>query len=103
MNTTTATRTSPDYIAADTHTGRWSRVGIPAGMRADTFTAAELATLFGAEFTVWEHSGHVRDGRPLFVRSRFVPNADGSISGYDSHGRLVIVHPAGRTIGILTR
>jgi len=90
-------------IAPDAHTGTWTRRGIPAGHRADTFTAAELAAMFGQEFVIWESAGQSQGGYELFVRSRKVPQADGSLAGYDSTGRLVIIHPAARNLRILTK
>jgi hypothetical protein len=96
--------TNIPHIARDTWTGTWTRRGIPAGYRADSFTAAELTMLFGQEeFVIWESAGHMRGGKELFVRSRKVPQADGSLAGYDANGRLVIVHPATRNLRILTR
>lgn len=95
--------TAPVHIARDTWTGTWTRRGIPAGHRADTFTAAELAELFGTEFAIWESAGQTRGGKELFVRSRNVPQADGSLAGYDANGRLVIIHPATRALRILTK
>lgn len=97
------TSTAAQHIARDTHAGTWTRRGIPAGHRADTFTAAELADMFGKEFVVWESAGQSRGGYELFVRSRNVPQADGSLAGYDSDGRLVIIHPAARNLRILTK
>jgi hypothetical protein len=77
-------------IAPDAHTGTWTRRGIPAGHRVDTFTAAELAAMFGQEFVIWESAGQSQQ-------------ADGSLAGYDSTGRLVIIHPAARNLRILTK
>jgi hypothetical protein len=106
MTNSTATRTSPDYLARDTYEGRWTRVGLAAGQRSDLFYARELAAMLGQdgqEFTVWEASGHVRAGQPLFVRTRFVANADGSLTGYNAEGGVSVVHPADRVVGVLTR
>jgi hypothetical protein len=106
MTTSTATRTSPNYIARDTYEGRWSRVGLPQGHRSDLFYARELAEMLGATgepFIVWEASGHVRAGKPLFVRTRFVANADGSLTGYNAEGGISVVHPADRVVGVLTK
>lgn len=95
--------TIAQHITADTHAGTWTRKGIPAGHRAATFTAAELAEMFGQEFVIWESAGQTQGGRELFVRSRNVPQADGSLAGYDSDGRLIIIHPAARNLRILTK
>lgn len=102
MNTATAT-TTPYAIARDTYTGHYYAKG--TNRRADAFTARELAEMFGAgrEFIVWEFSGHSRTGRPLYVRTRFVGDAEGNLAGYDSEGRKVIVHPAARIIRVLTK
>ena len=95
--------TSPAHIARDTWTGTWTRGGVPAGYRADSFTAAELATLLGREFVIWESAGHMRGSGELFVRSRYVSQEDGTLTGYDSDGRRVIIHPSARTLRILTK
>ncbi len=97
------TTSAASYITADTHAGTWTRKGIPAGHRADNFTAAELAEMFGQEFVIWESAGQSRDGRELFVRSRNVPQTDCSLAGYDADGRLIILHPANRALRVLTR
>jgi hypothetical protein len=92
------------HIAADNWTGTWTRRGIPAGYRADTFTAAELSAHFGQEeFVIWESAGQSRGGYELFCRSRYVAQADGSLAGYDANGRRVIIHPAARNLRILTK
>lgn len=93
----------PTNITPDAYTGTWTRRGIPAGRRAGTFTAVELAAMFGEEFVIWESAGQSRGGYELFVRSRKVPQADGSLAGYDADGRLVIIHPAARNLRILTK
>lgn len=93
------------YIAAEPKVEgrRYQRTGIPAGMRLTYFTAAALAQVLGPEGTFWEFHGHTRSGRPLFGRTRYVADAEGNLAVYCSEGRLVIVHPAGRKIGVLTR
>lgn len=99
------TTTHAPYIAAEPKVEgrRYQRTGIPAGMRISRFTASELATMLGAEGTFWEFHGHTRSGRPLFGRTRYVADAEGNLAVYCSEGRLVLIHPAGRKIGVLAR
>jgi hypothetical protein len=98
------TLTAPEYLGRSTHTGRWTRTfSASARYAASAFTAGELATMHAGEFAIWESAGHMRDGRELFCLSRFVPQADGSLVGYDADGRRIIVHPAERSLRILTR
>lgn len=99
------TSTHAPYIAAEPKVEgrRYQRTGIPVGMRVSRFTASELATLLGAEGTFWEFHGHTRSVRPLFGRTRYVADAEGNLAVYCSEGRLVLVHPAGRKIGVLAR
>ncbi len=88
------------YIAADTYTGRHTLRS--NGKRSDVFTARELAAMTpGEERPFWEFSGHVR-GVALYVRTRFVGQEDGSLAGYCSEGRLVVIHPADRKVCVLT-
>ena len=93
------------YIAAEPKVEgrRYHRTGIPAGMRLTYFTAAALAKVLGPEGTFWEYHGHTRSGHPLFGRTRYVADAQGNLAVYCSEGRLVLVHPAGRKIGVLAR
>jgi hypothetical protein len=95
---------APAFIARDTYTGHWTCTGVPIGRQVGTFTASELATMLGADgpFIVWEFSGNTRGRGPLFTRSRYVADAEGNLHGYDSNGRKVIVHPAGRAVRVLT-
>lgn len=87
-------------ITADTYTGRHT---IVSDRRSDVFTARELSALACGKVVVyWEFAGHV-NGRPLFCRHRFMPQADGSLAGFDSKGACKIVHPADREIRILTK
>lgn len=99
------TTTHAPYIAAEPKVEgrRYQRTGIPAGMRLTYFTAAALAKVLGPSGTFWEFHGHTRSGRPLFGRTRYVADAEGNLAVYCSEGRLVIVHPAGRKIGVLAR
>lgn len=89
------------YIAADTYTGRHTLRS--NSKRSGVFTARELASMAPAsgELVVWEFSGHVR-GVALYVRTRFVGQEDGSLAGYCSEGRLVVIHPADRKVCVLT-
>jgi len=99
------TTTHAPYIAAEPKVEgrRHQRTGTPAGMRILRFTASELATMLGAEGTFWEFHGHTHNGRPLFGRTRYVADAEGNLAVYCSEGRLVLVHPARRKIGVLAR
>lgn len=90
-----------DYIEPDAYAGRWSRAGVPAGMRVSVFTAAELAA-FSSEGVIWESFGHV-NGRECFGRSRYMASATGALHVYDSNGRKILVHPATRAIRVLAR
>jgi hypothetical protein len=96
----TTRRTAPEYIDRDTYEGKWTRSGIPAGMRVSEFTAAELAEL-APEGVLWTSFGHL-SGREQFGRSRYVAAA-GNLHVYDQAGRKIIVHPAARTLRVLAR
>lgn len=108
MSETTKT-TAPDYIAADDYSGKWQITRTvqslaQRGQMVGWDRAADLAVqATDGVLTIWEFSGHLRDGRKLFHRTRFVPAADGSLHGYDSSGRKVIVHPADRIVRYLGR
>jgi len=96
----TATITAPAArIAKDTYTGKWT---VRGSRRSDVFTAAELAAMTDGIIVLWEFSGHV-NGQPLYARTRFVGQADGSLAGYDSDGTRTIIHPADRKIRIITK
>ncbi len=103
MATTNAVTTGrADYIAPDTYTGRWTTTR-PAGYLRGNRTAGWLANHIGEGNTavVWNYSGHTRDGRQLFNRTRFVTRGS-RLHGYDSNGRLVIIHSADRTVGFIS-
>jgi hypothetical protein len=99
----TTTTMEAQYIAPDTYAGRWTVRGT---RRSDVFTAGELAemaeTMPDQTIVLWEFSGHVH-GQPLYVRGRFVGQADGSLVGYDSNGARSIIHPADRKIRVITK
>lgn len=99
----TTTTMEAQHIASDTYAGKWTARGT---RRSDVFTAGELAamteTMTDRTIVLWEFSGHV-NGQPLYVRTRFVGQADGSLAGYDSDGALTIIHPADREIRIITK
>lgn len=97
--TQTSATTAPDYTDADTYTGRWNRRGVPAGMWASMFAAAELAAL-APEGIVWTSFSHIR-GREYFRRERYIADDAGNLHVYDSNGRKVIVHPAARPLRVL--
>jgi hypothetical protein len=97
------TTTAAPFIAADTFTGRHTLRSNAA--RSDVFTAAELAAggKVGEVLVLWESAGRMHDGVRLFCRTRFVPQADGSLHGYDSDGVRKIIHPADREIRVMTK
>jgi hypothetical protein len=92
---------APTYIPRDTYTGRHSIHRPVAKVKADSFTAAELAALAPAG-VVWESFGATFPGRESFGRSRYVADTEGNLHIYDSNGRKVLIHPAGRSIRVLT-
>lgn len=95
------TQPVPDHIAADTYTGK---ARIRGNVRSGVFTSAELAAMIGAGNTsaLFEYSGHLRNGQPLYVRTRFY--SDGAkIYGYDAAGQMLIIHPAERKIRVHTK
>lgn len=99
-----ATNTAPArHIARDTHTGKHA---VRGARRSGIFITRELAAMAETApdrmIILWEFSGHV-NGQPLYVRTRFVAQADRSLAGYSSDGQLAIVHPADRTLRVLTR
>lgn len=104
--TTTDTTAPARYIAKSQHKGDWVKVAMPGTYRIDTFTARELTDMSiprvaTGEFVLWE-AGGTRQGDQFFYRTRYVPQADGSLAVYASDGHLVIIHPADRKIRIRT-
>jgi hypothetical protein len=97
--TQTSATTAPDYTAPDTYAGRWTRRGVPAGMRVGVFTAAELAAL-APEGVMWESFGHA-SGRECFGRTRYVADGAGNLHTYAADGHKVLIHPAGRPLRVL--
>ena len=105
MDTTAATLAqteAPAYLARDTYTGkhtlRSNRV------RSDVFEARELAAMANGQVIVlWESMGHTRGGVQLFARSRYLPQADGSLVAYNADGGRTLIHPADRKIRIRTK
>lgn len=99
----TTTTMAAQHIAPDTYAGKWTVSGT---RHSDVFAAAELAamteTMTDRLIVLWEFSGHV-NGQPLYNRTRFVGQADGSLAGYDSDGALKVIHPADREIRIITK
>jgi hypothetical protein len=91
------------WIAPDTYVGKWM---IRGTRRSDVFTASELATMATTMvdriIVLWEFCGHV-NGKPLYVRTRFVGQADGSLAGYNSDGTVSVIHPASRKIRVITK
>jgi hypothetical protein len=98
--TMTATE-APLYIARDDYTGRHAIHRPVARVKAASFTAAELAALAPTRI-IWESFGATFPGRESFGRSRYVAAPNGDLHMYDSEGAKVIVHPAGRSIRVLT-
>lgn len=95
--------TAPKYLARDTYTGRHTLRS--NRVRSATYTARELASFgkVGEVLVLWESAGTMRDGVALYVRSRFIPQADGSLVGYDAEGGRSVVHPAERTVRVRTK
>lgn len=101
MTQTGAATDAPTYIARDTHAGRHA-IHLPtAKVRADAYTAAELAAL-APTGVIWESFGATFPGRESFGRSRYVADADGNLHLYNSDGAKVLIHPAARAIRVLT-
>jgi hypothetical protein len=90
-----------DFIAPDTYQGKHSTFRPAAGIRPTAWKAAELAEL-APSGVIWESFGHV-NGCEGFGRSRYVADEAGNLHVYDSDGAKVAIHPAGRTLRILTR
>lgn len=95
------TADAPTFIDRDTYSGRHSVLRDPATVKAASFTAAELAALAPTGI-IWESFGHPYPGKEGFGRSRYVATAAGDLHVYDSEGAKVIIHPAGRSIRVLT-
>jgi hypothetical protein len=95
------TNEAPAYIARDTYAGRHTIHRPNAKVRAATYTAAELAAL-APTGVIWESFGATFPGRESFGRSRYVADAAGNLHIYNSDGGKTIVHPAGRSIRVLT-
>lgn len=95
--------TAPQYLARDTYTGRHTFRS--NRVRSDAYTARELAAFgnVGEILVLWESAGKMRDGVTLYVRSRLIPQADGSLVGYNADGGRSIVHPADRTLRVRTK
>ncbi len=102
--TQTATATAaeaPAYIARDTYAGRHSIHRPVAKVKADAYTAAELAALAPTGI-IWESFGATFPGRESFGRRRYVADAAGNLHIYDSDGARKQIHPAARAIRVLT-
>lgn len=99
----TMTTMAAQHIAPDTYVGKWT---VSGPRHSDVFAASELATMTETMpdrlIVLWEFSGHV-NGQPLYVRTRFVGQADGSLAGYDSDGTLNVIHQAGCAIRVITK
>lgn len=100
MYTRAMTKTeAPEFIARDTYADR--HTVLRSNAKAASFTAAELAA-FAPEGIIWESFGYPFPGREGFSRSRYVASPEGDLHIYDSDGAKKIVHPAGRSIRVLT-
>jgi hypothetical protein len=93
---------APAYIDRDTYTGRYTIHRPTVRVQAASFTAAELAEL-SPTGVIWGSFGTTFPGRESFGRNRYVADSAGNLHLYDSEGRRVIIHPAGRAIRVLTR
>ena len=105
METETITAEAPEFIARDTHAGKWQitrRCGQEDDYLTARFFARELAEE-SREGVMWEFSGHVRDGLELFHRTRYVAAENGDLHLYASDGHKVAVHPASRLLRVLRR
>jgi hypothetical protein len=92
---------APAFIARDTHASCHSIHRPVAKVKAASFTAAELAALAPAGI-IWQSFGATFPGRESFGRNRYVADAEGNLHVYDSEGAKVIIHPAARSIRVLT-
>jgi hypothetical protein len=101
MTTQTAVTEAPAYIARDEYAGRHAIHRPVAKVRAASFTAAELAA-HAPTGVIWESFGATFPGRESFGRNRYVADAAGNLHMYDSDGAKVIIHPADRSIRVLT-
>ena len=94
----------PTFIGRTAYSGRWQRTGVPANLSVASVRASKLSSLAGGdEIAIWEFSGHLRNGKPLFCRTRVRAGADGNLLGFDSNGQRTIIHPADRVIKILVQ
>ncbi len=99
MTNTAITADAPLYIARDTYAGR--HAVLRRNARAASFTAAEIAALAPTGI-IWESFGYPFPGREGFGRSRYVAAPNGDLHIYAGDGHKVIVHPAARSIRVLT-
>lgn len=92
---------APTYIARDTYVGRHSvdrRIG---AVQAASFTASELAAMAPTGI-FWESFGHPFPGYESFTRRRYMADAAGNLHMYDGDGARKQIHPADRSIRVLT-
>jgi hypothetical protein len=101
MTETGALTEAPAYIARDTYVGRHSIHRPVARVKAASFTAAELAAM-NPTGIIWESFGTTFPGRESFGRRRYIADAGGNLHIYDSDGARKQIHPATRTIRVLT-
>ena len=99
--TATAPAEAPTYIARDTYAGRHAIHRPNAKVKADAYTARELAAL-APTGVIWESFGAAFPGRESFARCRYVADAAGNLHIYDSEGARKCIHPAARAIRVLT-
>lgn len=91
--------TTRSFIGKDSYTGKHTMAFNPKVFRVAVYTAGELAAMdLGSFFQSFGSVGGVEH----FIRTRYVPDADGNLFCYDADGALKIVHPAGRKLRILT-
>lgn len=93
---------APDYTTRDTYEGVWTVTRPATHPQVAAYTAAEIAALSPTGI-IWESFGHLRNGREGFGRTRYIADADGNLHTYDQTGRKLLVHPAARSLRVLTR
>lgn len=101
MNNEANATAAPAHIARDAYTGRHSIHRKTAAVKAASFTAVEIAAM-APTGVIWESFGATFPGRESFGRSRYVADAEGNLHIYNSDGGKTLIHPATRSIRLLT-
>lgn len=101
---TSPASTAPAYILADGYHGRAIKYFNDLN-RLGWADASVLAGQFGVGniTPVWEFMGQNDAKQLMFTRTRFVADEACNLHGYDSSGRKVIIHPAGRRVKFLAQ